>query len=82
MLQVGDTLRALQDLAADLRRRVAPCVLAVTGSNGKTTTKEMLAAILERAGAPERVLKTQGNLNNQIGVPLTLLGLAGDERTR
>ena len=79
VLQVGDTLRALQDLAADLRRRVAPCVLAVTGSNGKTTTKEMLAAILERAGAPERVLKTQGNLNNLIGVPLTLLGLAGDE---
>jgi UDP-N-acetylmuramyl pentapeptide synthase len=79
VLQVGDTLRALQDLAADLRRRVAPCVLAVTGSNGKTTTKEMLGAILEHAGAPARVLKTQGNLNNLIGVPLTLLGLAGDE---
>jgi len=79
VLQVADTLRALQDLAADLRRRVAPCVLAITGSNGKTTTKEMLAAILEHAGDPARVRKTHGNLNNLIGVPLTLLGLAGDE---
>ncbi len=79
VLQVSDTLRALQDLAADLRRRVAPCVLAVTGSNGKTTTKEMLASILAHAGDPARVRKTQGNLNNLIGVPLTLLGLAGDE---
>jgi UDP-N-acetylmuramoyl-tripeptide--D-alanyl-D-alanine ligase len=54
-------------------------VLAITGSNGKTTTKEMLAAILACASTPERVLKTRGNLNNLIGVPLTLLGLAGDE---
>ncbi len=80
VLQVTDTLHALQSLAADLRRRVGPCVLAVTGSNGKTTTKEMLAAILEAAVGPARVLKTHGNLNNLIGVPLTLLGLAGDER--
>lgn len=80
VLQVPDTLHALQGLAADLRRRVAPCVLAVTGSNGKTTTKEMLAAILEAAVGPAQVLKTHGNLNNLIGVPLTLLGLAGDER--
>jgi UDP-N-acetylmuramoyl-tripeptide--D-alanyl-D-alanine ligase len=79
VFEVPDTLRALQDLAADLRRRVAPCVLAITGSNGKTTTKEMLASILEHAGDPERVRKTHGNLNNLIGVPLTLLGLAGDE---
>lgn len=80
VLEVPDTLRALQDLGADLRRRVAPCVLAITGSNGKTTTKEMLAAILvAHAGGPERVLKTQGNLNNLIGVPLTLLALTGDE---
>ncbi|MEO6029254.1 MAG: UDP-N-acetylmuramoyl-tripeptide--D-alanyl-D-alanine ligase [Candidatus Binatia bacterium] len=80
VLQVTDTLHALQSLAADLRRRAAPCVLAVTGSNGKTTTKEMLAAILEAAVGPAHVLKTHGNLNNLIGVPLTLLGLAGDER--
>jgi UDP-N-acetylmuramoyl-tripeptide--D-alanyl-D-alanine ligase len=80
VLLVADTLRAMQDLAADLRRRVDPCVFAVTGSNGKTTTKEMLAAILETAAGPAGVLKTQGNLNNLIGVPLTLLGLAGGER--
>ena len=78
VVQVDDTLRALQALAADLRRRTAPRVFALTGSNGKTTTKEMLAAILERV-APGRVLKTEGNLNNLVGVPLTLLGLAGDE---
>ncbi len=79
VLEVGDTLRALQDLAADLRRRLAPCVLAITGSNGKTTTKEMLAAVLAHARGADRVLKTQGNLNNLIGVPLTLLGLVGHE---
>jgi UDP-N-acetylmuramoyl-tripeptide--D-alanyl-D-alanine ligase len=80
VLRVPDTLRTLQDLAADLRRRVDPCVFAITGSNGKTTTKEMLAAILETAGGTASVLKTYGNLNNLIGVPLTLLGLAGGER--
>ncbi len=79
VLRVSDTLRALQDAAADLRRRVAPRVLAITGSNGKTTTKEMLAAILAAAAGPAHVLKTRGNLNNLIGVPLTLLGLGGDE---
>lgn len=62
VLQVDDTLRGLQGLAADLRRRVAPIVLAVTGSNGKTTTKEMLAAILTAAAGEPGVLKTQGNL--------------------
>jgi len=80
VLRVPDSLRALQDLASDLRRRVDPCVLAITGSNGKTTTKEMLASILETAGGRASVLKTHGNLNNLIGVPLTLLGLAGGER--
>jgi UDP-N-acetylmuramoyl-tripeptide--D-alanyl-D-alanine ligase len=80
VLRVRDTLRALQDLAADLRCRLAPRVLAITGSNGKTTTKEMLAAILAAASGPTSVLKTRGNLNNLIGVPLTLLGLRGDER--
>ncbi len=77
-LVVPDTLRALQDLAAYRRRQLAPCVLAVTGSNGKTTTKEMLAAILTAAAGAAGVLKTQVNLNNLIGVPLTLLRLAGE----
>ena len=78
-LVVPDTLRALQDLAAYRRHQLAPCVLAVTGSNGKTTTKEMLAAILAAAGGVAGVLKTQVNLNNLIGVPLTLLRLAGEQ---
>jgi len=80
ILTVPDGLRALQDLASDLRRRLDPCVLAITGSNGKTTTKEMLAAILVAAGGAAGVLKTRVNLNNLIGVPLTLLRLTGAER--
>jgi UDP-N-acetylmuramoyl-tripeptide--D-alanyl-D-alanine ligase len=75
---VPDTLRALGDLAAWTRRRWGGRVAAITGSNGKTSTKEMLAAILEQAW-PGRVLKTHGNLNNLVGVPLTLLRLTGDE---
>jgi len=80
LLVVGDTLRALGDLAALMRRRSSMRVVAVTGSNGKTTTKEMIAAICEHACAPRhKVLKTQGNLNNLIGLPLTLLRADGDE---
>lgn len=75
---VADTLRALGELAAWTRRRWAGRVVAITGSNGKTTTKELLAAIVERA-FPGRVLKTAGNENNLVGVPLTLLRLRGDE---
>ncbi|HJQ85479.1 MAG TPA: UDP-N-acetylmuramoyl-tripeptide--D-alanyl-D-alanine ligase [Candidatus Binatia bacterium] len=76
---VRDTLAALGDLAAFHRRRHRPRVVAVTGSNGKTTTKEMLAAILERAFGPGRVLRTLGTQNNLVGLPLTLLRLAGAE---
>jgi UDP-N-acetylmuramoyl-tripeptide--D-alanyl-D-alanine ligase len=80
VVRVGDTLRALGDLAYYRREQFAPKVLAITGSNGKTTTKEMVAAILEEgalAGKPLRgkVLKTEGNFNNLVGLPLTLLGL-------
>lgn len=71
-LVVGDTRLALGDLASHWRGRFAIPLIAVTGSNGKTTVKEMLAAILGRH-AP--VLATEGNLNNEIGVPLTLLRL-------
>jgi len=74
---VPDTLRALGDLAAWHRRRFKVKVIAVTGSNGKTTTKEMLARILTQTGPG---LKTEGNLNNLIGLPLTLLRLTGRER--
>ena len=74
---VPDTLRGLGDLAAWHRRRFKIQVVAVTGSNGKTTTKEMLARILTQTGPG---LKTEGNLNNLIGLPLTLLRLTGKER--
>jgi len=80
MIVVRDTLAALGDLAAFHRRRHHPRVVAVTGSNGKTTTKEMLAAILERGFGPGRVLRTTGTQNNLVGLPLTLLRLAGTER--
>jgi len=69
---VPDTQAALTALAADWRSRSRTLVLGVGGSNGKTTTKEMLAAILAGAGP---TLATRGNLNNHIGVPLTLLRL-------
>jgi UDP-N-acetylmuramoyl-tripeptide--D-alanyl-D-alanine ligase len=74
-LVVDDTRRALGDLARYWRARFAPALVAVTGSNGKTTVKEMLAAILRRHAGEQSVLHTRGNLNNEIGLPLTLLGL-------
>jgi UDP-N-acetylmuramoyl-tripeptide--D-alanyl-D-alanine ligase len=79
-IKVRDTLRALGDLAHYRREKFAPKVLAITGSNGKTTTKEMVAAILEEArldgqSLRGRVLKTEGNFNNLVGLPLTLLRL-------
>jgi UDP-N-acetylmuramoyl-tripeptide--D-alanyl-D-alanine ligase len=85
LVRVADTLEALGDLAHHRRAQIAPLVIAITGSNGKTTTKEMLAAILEEArwqGRPLRgaVLKTQGNFNNLVGLPLTLLGLRRHHR--
>lgn len=73
-LVVQDPLAALGALARHHRRRFHVPVVGVTGSNGKTTTREMIAAILGTRG---KVLATTGNLNNEIGVPLTLLGLDG-----
>jgi UDP-N-acetylmuramoyl-tripeptide--D-alanyl-D-alanine ligase len=76
---VDDTRLALGRLAAAWRAQFTLPVIAVTGSNGKTTTKEMIAAILKAAfGAA--VLSTRGNLNNDIGLPLTLLGLRASHR--
>ncbi|XQW84429.1 UDP-N-acetylmuramoyl-tripeptide--D-alanyl-D-alanine ligase [Thalassotalea piscium] len=69
---VSDTHKALGKLGAYVRSRVSPKVVAITGSSGKTTVKEMVAAILSRLG---NVLATEGNFNNDIGVPLTLLRL-------
>jgi UDP-N-acetylmuramoyl-tripeptide--D-alanyl-D-alanine ligase len=74
-LIVDDTRRSLGDLARSWRARFAPALVAVTGSNGKTTVKEMLAAIFRRHAGHDAVLATRGNLNNDIGLPLTLLEL-------
>ena len=77
-LQVADTRHALGELAAAWRRRCHLPLIAVTGSNGKTTVTQMVAAIL-RAWLGEAAFSTQGNLNNDIGVPLTLLRLRQDD---
>lgn len=71
-VRVADTTRGLADLARHVRREAALPVVAVTGSVGKTTTKDMTAHLLATRGP---VLKTEGNLNNQYGLPLTLLRL-------
>jgi len=76
---VPDTLEALGKLAQWWRRRCGLRLVAVTGSNGKTTTKEMIAAVLAHdAGGRDRVLVTPGNFNNFVGLPLTLLGANAD----
>jgi UDP-N-acetylmuramoyl-tripeptide--D-alanyl-D-alanine ligase len=76
-LVVDDVLAALGRLAALLRRRLDPLVVGITGSNGKTTVKEMVASIL-RAEGP--VLATQGNYNNELGLPLSLFRLEPNHR--
>jgi UDP-N-acetylmuramoyl-tripeptide--D-alanyl-D-alanine ligase len=78
-LQVPDTLAGLQQLAAAWRARFGLPLVAVTGSNGKTTVTQMLAAIF-RAWLGDAALATAGNLNNHIGVPLTLLRLRPGHR--
>lgn len=70
LIQVEDSLKCLQELAAFHRKELNIPVIAITGTNGKTTTKELTAAVLSKK---YRVNFTQGNLNNHIGVPLTLL---------
>src|SRR6266699_1748911 len=70
LIRVGSTIEALQTLAQDVRRRWGMTIIGVTGSAGKTTTKEMIAAVL---GKKFTVLRTVGNLNNEFGLPLCLL---------
>src|ERR1700681_3630194 len=71
-IAVPDTLAALHDLARAVRKEWGRKICGITGSVGKTTTKEILAALL---GAKLRVLKSEGNFNNEYGLPLTLFGL-------
>ncbi len=73
-----DTVKAMGSLAAYWRNQFTPVLIAITGSNGKTTVKEMVASILSEMGP---VLVTQGNLNNHIGVPLTLAGISAEHQT-
>jgi UDP-N-acetylmuramoyl-tripeptide--D-alanyl-D-alanine ligase len=77
VIRVEDTLTALGDLAGSTRAQFRGPVVAVTGSSGKSTTKEMLAAILSLTGPG---LKNEGNFNNLIGLPLTLLKLEEDQQ--
>ena len=80
VLEVDDTRLALGRLAAFWRARFASPLIAITGSNGKTTVKEMLASILRQVAGEPGVLATAGNLNNDIGMPLTLLRLTAAHR--
>jgi len=73
IIRVAHTLTALQELAKFYRQKFNPVVVAVTGSNGKTTTKEMLRDILL---AKYKVVATPGNYNNIVGLPLTLFGIS------
>lgn len=75
ILLVDDTLKALQDLALLHRQKNPIPLIAITGTNGKTTTKELIAAVLSKKF---NALCTEGNLNNHIGVPLTLLKVRND----
>jgi UDP-N-acetylmuramoyl-tripeptide--D-alanyl-D-alanine ligase len=76
LVRAEDTLQALQTLAANYRRRFTIPVLGLTGTNGKTTTKELIASVLQSKFS---LTKTPGNLNNHIGTPLSLLGI--DDQT-
>ena len=71
-IRVADTLQGLSELATQWCHRLKITILALTGSNGKTTTKEIIASILRRC---QRVIATPGNFNNHIGVPLTVLSI-------
>ena len=74
---VDNVLQTLQDLASYHRIAMGIPVIGITGTNGKTTTKELLAAVLSKK---YNVLYTQGNLNNHIGVPLTLLNIRNEHQ--
>ncbi|MBC7918076.1 MAG: UDP-N-acetylmuramoyl-tripeptide--D-alanyl-D-alanine ligase [Rhodoferax sp.] len=79
-IEVADATRALGALATQWRKQFSVPLIAVTGSNGKTTVTQMLASILQAAHPDGGSLATQGNLNNEIGVPMTLLRLRAEHR--
>lgn len=69
---VSDTIKGLQALARNVLEKTKPLVIGITGSNGKTTTKDLVSAVLQKK---YKTYKTQGNLNNHIGMPLTILSM-------
>ena len=75
VFKVDNTLTALQTVASEYRKLVGPIVIGITGSNGKTTTKDMVAAILKTT---YKTHCTAGNFNNHIGLPLTILSMPKD----
>ena len=75
VIRVENTLRSLQTLATEHRIKLGTTIIALTGSNGKTTTKELIHSVLSTTYT---TIATHGNLNNHIGVPLTLLSLQKD----
>jgi UDP-N-acetylmuramoyl-tripeptide--D-alanyl-D-alanine ligase len=77
LMVVADPVRALQDLAGYYRRKFSVTLIGITGTNGKTTTKDMVAAVLS---AGSHTMKTEGNFNNHIGVPLTLFRLSREDQ--
>lgn len=80
LIRVPDTVKALGLLAQGYRRRFDLPLVAITGSNGKTTVKEMLKSVCECAIGEKQVLATSGNLNNHLGMPLTLLQLGEEHK--
>ena len=80
VMQVSDTLLALQMMGRAARRQFTGPLIAVTGSNGKTTTRQLIASVLRAHFGDDAVLCTEGNYNNHIGVPLTLLRLCPHHR--
>ena len=78
-LRVENSLEAMQEIAGYWRRKMNVKVIGITGSVGKSTTKEVIASVL---GRRYRTLKNEGNLNNEIGMPLTLLRLGKGSRAR
>lgn len=80
LIRVDDTLLGLQDLARQYLQTLPGLRIGLTGSNGKTTTKELLAATLGYSAGAEHVLATKGNLNNHIGLPLTALTASADHK--
>ena len=77
VIRVDDTLKALQELARFHREQIPVQVIGITGTNGKSTTKEMTAAITE---TKFKTIKTKGNLNNHIGLPLSLFHLSKNDK--